>query len=282
MVVSVQAVEPPFLPKTAKILDVKSLSEREKLFRFRMEDGSRLNHNPGQFVEISVQGVGESPISLASSPTRDGMFETAGIRMVGNVTRALHAMKPGDTVGVRGPYGNGFPVRELQGRDLLFIAGGIGIFPLRSMMQYAVDKRDQFGRLNMLYGCREPSEMLLREELPALRQSDFNILETVERCPLNEIWEGDIGVITTLFPKISVDPAKTTALVVGPPVMYRYVVSECLKKGIAKDQILLSYERRMKCGLGLCGHCQINNVYACQEGPVFTYEKLVTLPEAGL
>ena len=273
--------ESPFLPKTAEILDIRPLSEREKLFYFRMKDGSRLNHSPGQFVEVSVAGIGESPISLASSPTRDGVFET-GIRLVGNVTRALHAMKPGDTVGVRGPYGNGFPVPELKGRDLLFVAGGIGIFPLRSMIQYAVDKRDQFGRLTMLYGCREPSETLLREEFPKWRQRDFNILETVDRCPLNETWEGNIGVITTLFPKTVVDPVRTTALVVGPPVMYRYVVAECLKKGIAKDRILLSFERRMKCGLGLCGHCQINNVYVCQEGPVFTYEKLARLQEAGL
>lgn len=270
----------PYVPELAEILKVKTLSEKEKLFQLRLKNGTRLNHQPGQFVEVSVLGVGEAPIAISSSPTRDDSFEL-GVRMVGNVTGALHRMELGDTVGIRGPFGNGFPVSQLLGQDLLFVAGGIGLCPLRSMIQYAVDKREQFGRLILLYGCRQPAEQLFQGELGEWRQrQDIEILESVDRCAVGVAWEGSVGVITTLFPYLEIDPEKATALVVGPPMMYRYVVAECLKKGMAKDRILISLERHMKCGMGFCGHCQINNVYVCQDGPLFSYATLCKLKEA--
>lgn len=279
MAVSTESMKSLYLPKLAEVLKVEPLSEKEKLFQLRMKDGSRLSHKPGQFVEVSVLGVGEAPISVSSSPTRDSSFEL-GIRAVGNVTRALHRLQPGDTLGIRGPFGNGFPVSELLGQDLLFVAGGIGLCPLRSMVQYAIDKRGQFGKITLLYGCRQPAEQLFQGEIAEWRRrQDIEIMESVDRCPLNVSWGGSVGVITTLFPRVDIEPNNTTALVVGPPVMYRYVVAECLKKGIAKDQILLSLERRMKCGMGFCGHCQINNVYVCLDGPVFNYEELSKLKE---
>ncbi len=279
MAVSTESMKSLYLPKLAEVLKVEPLSEKEKLFQLRMKDGSRLSHKPGQFVEVSVLGVGEAPISVSSSPTRDSSFEL-GIRAVGNVTRALHRLQPGDTLGIRGPFGNGFPVSELLGQDLLFVAGGIGLCPLRSMVQYAIDKRGQFGKITLLYGCRQPAEQLFQREIAEWRRrQDIEIMESVDRCPLDVSWGGSVGVITTLFPRVDIEPNNTTALVVGPPVMYRYVVAECLKKGIAKDQILLSLERRMKCGMGFCGHCQINNVYVCLDGPVFNYEELSKLKE---
>jgi NAD(P)H-flavin reductase len=268
-----------FLPRQAEVLTAESLSEKEKLFRLRLIDGHRLDHQPGQFVEVSMLGIGEAPISLSSSPTRDDSFEL-GIRAVGNVTRAIHRLEPGETLGIRGPFGNGYPVSRLRGRDLLFVAGGIGLFPLRSMIQYAVDYREGFGRIILLYGCREPAERIFQGELEQWRQrGDAEILESVDRSSPGQAWEGSVGVITTLFPRIHVDPERTTALVVGPPVMYRFVAAECLHRGMAKDQILLSLERRMKCGMGFCGHCQINNVYVCLDGPVFSYEELTRLEE---
>jgi NAD(P)H-flavin reductase len=269
-----------YLPKLAELIKVESLSEKDRLFQLRLRDGSRLNHKPGQFVEVSVLGIGEAPMSISSSPTRGDLFEL-GVRAVGNLTRALHRLQPGDTVGIRGPFGNGFPVSELQRRDLLFVAGGIGLCPLRSMIEYAIDNRKQFGRLILLYGCRQPAEQLFRGELREWRQrQDIEVLESADRCPEDVAWEGSVGVITALFPQVDIDPARTTALVVGPPVMYRFVVSECLGKGIAADRILLSLERRMKCGIGLCGHCQINNTYVCLDGPVFSYAELSKLGEA--
>ncbi len=148
------------------------------------------------------------------------------------------------------------------------------------MIQYAMDERAQFGKIILLYGCRQPVEQLFRGELNEWKQrQDIQILESVDRCPVDVAWEGSVGVITALFPQMEIDPGKTTALIVGSPVMYRYVVAECLKKGMAKERILLSLERRMKCGMGFCGHCQINNVYVCLDGPVFSYAQLSKLKE---
>jgi NAD(P)H-flavin reductase len=274
MAISIKHEKSLYIPALAEILKVELLTEKEKLFQLQLKECSPLNHQPGQFVEVSILGVGEAPISISSSPTRDNRFELV-IREAGNVTKALHQLKLGDTVGIRGPFGNGFPATDLLGRDLLFVAGGIGLCPLRSMIQYAIDEREQFGRIILLYGCREPAEQLFQEELQEWRRRlDIEILESVDRCPPDETWEGNVGVITTLFPKVELNPGRTTALVVGPPIMYRFVVNECLAKGIGKDQILLSLERRMKCGMGFCGHCQIGNIYVCLDGPVFSYEQL--------
>ncbi len=279
MTLSADTEESIYIPKLAEILQVDVLSATERLYRLQFTDGSHLTHVPGQFVEVSVMGMGEAPISISSSPTRDASFEI-GVRTIGNVTHGIHRLHPGDTMGIRGPFGNGFPVPELIGRDLLFVAGGIGVLPLRSMIQYALDKREQFGRIILLYGCRQPAAQLFPEELNRMRnRPDIELLESIDHCPFHVAWHGSVGVITTLFPKVTLEPEKTTALIVGPPVMYRYVAAECLKKGIAKNQILMSLERRMKCGIGLCGHCQINNVYVCQDGPVFSYEELSKLKE---
>jgi len=271
-----------YLPRPAKLIKVDTLAEKEKLFRLQLEGGNVLDHNPGQFVQVSVLGTGEAPISIASSPTRGPTFEL-GVRAVGNVTQALHRLKPGNILGIRGPFGNGFPVPELAGQDLLFVAGGIGLCPLRSIIQYALDKRQQFGKIILLYGCRQPVEQLFRQELHEWRKrEDIVLLESVDRCPADIAWEGSVGVITTLFPSLDVEANRTVAMIVGPPIMYRYVVTECLKKGMAKENILLSLERRMKCGMGLCGHCQIDNIYVCLDGPVFSYARLEQLKEMEL
>lgn len=271
-----------YLPRPVKLIEVETLARKEKLFRLQLEDGNVLDHSPGQFVEVSILGIGEAPISIASSPTRGPVFEL-GVRVVGSVTQALHRLRPGNTLGIRGPFGNGFPIPELEGRDLLFVAGGIGLCPLRSMIQYALDKRHQFGKVILLYGCRQPVERLFCQELREWRErDDIVLLESVDRCPADIAWEGSVGVITTLFPSLDVEANRTVAMVVGPPVMYRYVVAECLKKGMAKENILLSLERRMKCGMGFCGHCQIDNTYVCLEGPVFSYARLAQLNEVEL
>lgn len=271
-----------YLPKPAKLIEVQTLAKKEKLFRVQLRGGGHLDHRPGQFVEVSILGTGEAPISVASSPTRGPVFEL-GVRAVGNVTQALHRLQAGDTVGIRGPFGNGFPISDLIGRDLLFVAGGGGLCSLRSMIQYVVDRRHQFGRVLLLYGCREPAEQLFREELSEWRiREDIELLESVDRCPPDVAWEGSVGVIITLFPGIEFKADQTSAMVVGPPIMYRYVVAECLKKGIAKERILLSLERRMKCGMGFCGHCQMDNAYICLDGPVFSYAQLAPLHEVEL
>ncbi len=267
-----------YAPKWAKLLRVEDLAANEKAFEFAFEDGAALVHTPGQFVEISVLGVGEAPISISSSPTRGATFQLA-VRNVGNVTRALHDLVEGATVGIRGPFGNGFPIEALEWKDLLLIAGGIGLFPLRSLIEYAIDRRDAFGRLIILYGARSPEERVFQAELAAWKQdAGIEFHETVDRG--NDTWGGHVGVITTLIPEIEISPARTMSVVVGPPIMYRFVIGELKKKGLADEQIILSLERRMKCGVGKCGHCQINGVYVCEEGPVFTLAELRNLREA--
>jgi sulfite reductase subunit B len=269
-----------YLPHLASLIGIKDLGTKEKVFDFKFMEGRALGHKPGQFVEVSIPGIGESPISISSSPTRGEVFQLA-IRNVGSVTNAVHKLKEGQLVGIRGPFGNGFPIDSLKGKDLLLIAGGIGLFPLRSLIQYVMDKREIYGRIMLLLGARSSAERMFVEDLDTWRRSpSIEYMETLDKG--DQTWTGNVGVITTLIPKVRIDAKNSVAVVVGPPVMYRFVINELKKLGLADEHIVLSLERRMKCGVGKCGHCQINGVYVCQEGPVFTLEQLRGLREAVL
>ena len=268
-----------YTPDIGTIRRVEQLGDHERLFEIQLDNGRRLDYRPGQFVQVSVLGVGEAPISISSSPSRDsGNFELA-VRRVGNVTAALHRLQRGGKVGIRGPFGTTFPIEDMKGHDLLFVAGGIGLFPLRSAINEVLHSRNDFGRVIILYGAKTPSERMFAAELEQWRKrEDVEYLETVDRT--DESWKGNVGVITTLFPKISVAPKRTYCLVVGPSIMQRFVVLEAKKKGLPDNRIILSLERHMKCGVGKCGHCQINHLYVCQDGPVFRYSEILALPEA--
>ncbi len=268
-----------YIPRMAEIVETTQVTAREKFFKLRLKDGLPLGHKPGQFVQVSVFGVGEAPISVSSSPTRqDGTFEMC-IRKAGSLTSALHALPQGATVGIRGPYGRGFPTEDFTGYDLLFIAGGLGLVPLRSMINYALDNRAHFGKLTLLYGARTPSDMLFSDEVERWRNTrDFDIETTVDLAYGN--WDGHVGVITKLDGVCKIRPGRTIALIVGPPVMFKFVIKSVLTSRISESRIYLSLERRMKCGVGKCGHCQIDNVYVCQKGPVFPYTKVRNLKEA--
>jgi NAD(P)H-flavin reductase len=269
-----------FVPKLATIIKKTPLTEKETLFEIQLDDKTELGHMPGQFVQVSVFGVGEAPLSVSSSPTQRGSFELC-IRKVGNVTTALHNMDTGDKIGIRGPYGKGFDLNALKKCDIVFVAGGLGIVPLRSLINYVLDKRDQFGRVTILYGCKEPCELLFADEIKEWEaRTDTEHYLTVDRCPDNVCWEGNIGVITTLLPNVHFTPKTVCAMVVGPPVMYRFVVQSLKEAGVPDTDILVSLERRMKCGVGKCGHCQMNNLYVCKDGPVFTYADIKDVPEA--
>jgi NAD(P)H-flavin reductase len=268
-----------YLPRLAEILSTRHVTAREKLFEVRMKDGAPLGHDPGQFVMVSVFGVGEAPISVSSSPTRpDASFEMC-IRSAGSVTGALHALEPGATIGIRGPFGRGYPAEEMKGHDLLFVAGGLGLAPLRSMINYAVDKRGDYGDMSLLYGARTPADILFVEELDRWSKSEaFCLRTTVDIADL--LWTGRVGVITHLLDRVRINPRETFALVVGPPAMFRFVLKSVLSLGVSESRIYLSLERRMKCGVGKCGHCQMDYVYVCQKGPVFSYTKVRQLKEA--
>lgn len=267
-----------YVPKLAVIEAVVPQTELETLFRFRFEDGTPLGHVPGQFVQVCLPGVGEAPISVASAPCEDPTFELC-VRNAGNVTAALHHLAAGAYVGVRGPFGNGFPEARLKGKDLLIVAGGIGLVPLRPLIHHVLCNRLDYGNFDLLYGIKRPEEMLFRDEVKVWEESDaVDLRLTIDRP--HPDWHGHVGVVTTLFPELELEPARTCAVIVGPPIMYHFVILECHNKGIADEDIIVSLERRMKCGVGKCGHCQINNKYVCQDGPVFTNHELRNMWEA--
>jgi len=268
-----------YLPTLATIVDVHQETELEKVFTIELPAGMGLDHLPGQFVNVSVLGVGQAPISISSSPGRSARTFELCIRRAGDLTGIIHLMKPGDHIGIRGPFGRGFPIERFRGKDMLLAPGGLGLAPMRSLLWEILDERHNFGRVIVLYGARNPSELLFKDELKELAQrSDVELHVTVDHAEAG--WEGNTGVITTLFSKVNINARNTVAVTIGPPVMYRFVIMELMGSGISDGNIWMSLERRMKCGIGKCGHCQINNVYACKDGPSFTYAELKHLGEA--
>jgi sulfite reductase subunit B len=273
------ATESIYLPTIARLEKVETLTELETLFKIDLPVGQSLGHKPGQFVEVSLFGIGEAPISITSSPSRsNGNFELC-VRNVGDVTNAMHHMQVGDKIGIRGPFGNGFPIEKMRGKDILFAPAGLGLAPLRSLINQVLDERGSFGRVMILYGTNHPSRILFRDEVQEwIERDDVEMHITVDRP--DENWTGNVGVITTLFPKVTVNPRNTVAVTCGPPIVYRFVLMELLGKGLPETQIYLSLERRMKCGVGKCGHCQIDHFYCCQDGPVFSYAQIKAVEEA--
>jgi len=271
----------PYQPHMARIVRIYRMVEDNYLFTFRFLDdrlARTFRHLPGQFVMLSVPGTGEAPISISSSPSRPEVLELC-VRRVGRVTNALYRMRTNGVAGIRGAYGNGFPIREIAGNDLLIAAGGLGMAPLRSLLWYALDNRDKFGRITLMYGAKTPADMLFREELVSLvDRTDMTCLLTVDADP-SGTWGNYVGLLPGLFDHASIDPARTYAAVCGPPVVYRFLLKRLLALGFSKDRILMSLERRMKCGVGKCGHCSVGYKYTCLHGPIFTYWDAINLPE---
>lgn len=264
--------ENPYRPWPARITSITDLTATEKLFEFRLIDErirSAFHQDPGQFVELSIFGVGEAPISISSAPSKQGFIELC-VRRAGRFTEALHAMQCGDVVGIRGPFGRGFPFEEMKGHDILLVAGGLGIAPLKSLINYIHDERHAFGKVTIIYGSKNPREVMFRNQFEMWKhRRDFDLHLTVDNY--EEGWDGEVGLVTKPFESIEVDAGNTFGVLCGPPVMYRFVVEEMRKKGIPYDRIYMSFERHMKCGMGKCGHCQVGHQYVCIDGPVFNY-----------
>lgn len=269
----------PYLPLDGEVVRATTLTALENLYEIRLPEGRALDHAPGQFVQVSIAGVGECPISVCSSPTRPRTFELA-VRRVGEVTSAIHRLVAGDRVGIRGPLGRGFDVEKLHDTDILIVVGGCALAPARSLIQYILDRRSRFGAFHLLYGGRSPAELLFRDELDAWQaRKDVDCRVTVDRADAD--WRGSVGVVTRLFEDLPhLNTARTRAVVIGPPAMFRHAVTEVLSLGIAEHHTYCSVERRMKCGIGKCGHCQINDLYACIDGPVFRYDDIAGVREA--
>ena len=267
-----------YLPQPATVQELKMLNETELYLKISMDNES-LEYVPGQFVEVSIAGIGEAPISISSTPTLKGVFELV-VRKIGNVTNAIHQLQKGHKVGIRGPLGRGiYPVEQTKGKDLVFICGGIGLVPQRSFINYVLDNRDDYGDVTILLGTRNPAERLFHSELEDWsRRDDITFLETVDRA--DDSWKGNVGVVTTLIPKIETDWKTAAVLICGPPIMYKFVLMSLIGKQVPNDNIYLNLERKMKCGVGKCGHCQINKYYVCIDGPVFCQSDLSDVPEA--
>ena len=278
----IKAPANPFQPEPARIVRTYPLTDDVKFFQIRiadMEKALSFQYQTGQFAMISVLGAGEAPFSISSTPSRPGLLEFC-IRKAGTVTNALFQMKENDLIGLRGPYGSTFPIKKMKGKDIIIVMGGLGAAPLRSVLLYLLDNRDLFGRVMLLHGAKRPAEMLLREEFFSLKErEDLECYLTVDEDDTGE-WPADIGLVTQLFKKLgTINPENTFSLVCGPPIMYKFVLEEILKLNIPKDQILMTLERRMKCGVGKCGHCAIDYIYTCLDGPVFTYWDVIHMRE---
>ena len=270
-----------YQPHLARIVRTLPQIKDHRLFQLRFEDSEirqNFSYRPGQFVELSIIGTGEAPISISSSPTRPGVIELC-VRRIGRMTEALFRLPLNSLVGVRGPYGNGFPVEKMRGNNLLIVAGGLGMAPLRSLLWYALDNRSLFKEVILMFGAKVAEEMLFKYELlTLLDRTDMRCLLTVDKDE-GRTWPAQVGVVTKLFDLVEVDPKITYATVCGPPIMYRFVLKKLLEKNFSKDRILMSLERKMKCGVGKCGHCMIGYKYTCIDGPIFTYWDAINLPE---
>ena len=266
-----------YQPIMCRISTTQELTPTEKLFRLERSDGLLFNYKPGQFMQVSVFGVGEAPISVSSSLTRGNYLDLA-VRKAGVLTGMMHTLKTGDTIGLRGPFGTFFDIDSFKGKDLLLIAGGCGLAPMRSLIQNVEDRRSDFGDIKILYGAKSPLDVLYKQELSVCRHSNCLTCEvTVDNVSTGTCWDGHVGLIPSLINKSSIDVQRTEAVIIGPPVMYRFVIKELHDKGLTDENITLSLERHMKCGNGKCGHCAIGHLYCCLDGPVFRLDQLAGL-----
>lgn len=272
-----------YVPMIAVIDDIRDETPDTKTFRLSFADreyAESFNWEPGQFVEVTVFGAGEAPIGFASSPLEKSYFELTVVAR-GKVTRAMHGLAKGDKVGIRGPLGNCWPLEEIKGNDILIVSGGCGVAPLRPAIFQILANRRDYGEFWLLYGARTPQDCVFKCDLAEWSACpEIHMLQTVD-VPTEE-WQHNVGVVTTLLDQVKISPERTVALICGPPIMIKFVIVELLRSGLAADRIVTSLERYMKCGVGKCGHCCVNHVYLCTEGPVFTYEQLRTLPELDL
>jgi NAD(P)H-flavin reductase len=264
------------VPLPATITGRRELDRDTSLFQLLLDDekaAREFTFAPGQFIQLSVPAGGEAPISLASPPADDGSMELC-VRRVGHVTSMLHELDVGGRLGVRGPYGRGFPVTAWQGKNILLLAGGLGIAPLRSLLYFLLLHRAEFGDLTLMYGAREPSAILFKEELAELSsRRDMHLFLTVDFAT-DEPPEGLIchtGLLPSLLKGVNFATENTIAALCGPPALYRCAIDELQSFGFTPDSIFLSLERRMKCGVGLCCHCAVGELFCCTDGPVFRY-----------
>lgn len=262
----------PFVPELYRVVSTRRELADTVTLELAPVSSSRPAFKPGQFNMIYAFGIGEIAISI-SGDSRDGGPYVHTVRVVGAVSGAIAAMEPGTVLGVRGPYGTAWPVVEAEGEDVVFIAGGLGLAPLRPAIYHVLANRTRYGRVSILFGARHPNDMLFRHELETWRQSpDLDVEVTVDHADSD--WHGHVGVVPALVPHAALDPNETIAMVCGPEVMMRFTAVALNEAGIANDRIYLSMERNMKCAIGLCGHCQFGPDFVCKDGAVMRFDRI--------
>lgn len=265
----------PWMPALFRVERIRKETYDTFTFDLETSDGNGLSFQPGQFNMLYIYGVGEVPISISGDPGNTRTLVHT-IRAVGTVTKNMRQLKRGDLVGVRGPFGRPWPVAEAKGHDIIIVAGGIGLAPLRPVIYHLIAHREQYGKIILQYGARTPDDILFRQELETWRaRFDFDVQVTVDRS--TGAWKGNVGVVTLLIPKATFDPMHTIAMVCGPEIMMRFTVLELLKRDLTEENIYISGERNMKCGIGHCGHCQFGHLFVCKDGPVFRYSETADL-----
>jgi NAD(P)H-flavin reductase len=270
--VTAASLPDPFAPQLYRVENVRHELSDTVTLELKPVSGQRPAFQPGQFNMLYVFGVGEVPISMSADGTHDGVFVHT-VRDVGAVSRAIARLEPGATIGLRGPFGTSWPVSAAEGADVVLVAGGLGIAPLRPAIYEILANRKRYGRVAILFGSRNPTDMLYRHELEEWRRRlDVEVEVTVDRADAE--WRGNVGVVPKLVPRFVFDPDETFALVCGPEVMMRFTLSALRDAGVAADHIYLSMERNMKCAIGLCGHCQFGSAFICKDGPVMRYDRI--------
>ncbi|MDC4206034.1 MAG: FAD/NAD(P)-binding protein [Candidatus Manganitrophus sp.] len=268
-------VNDPFLPHPAEIVEVRRETPGVYTYRLRFRDeGLRRGYRflPGQFNMVYVFGVGEVAISIVSDPDDPELLDHT-IRIVGNVTGALERLKEGDTIGLRGPYGSAWPLKEAEGKEVIVVTGGLGCAPVVSVINYIAQRREQYGKLKILHGVKTPKDLLYRERFRAWeRHPNTEVYLTVDHP--DKAWKYNVGVVTNLFDQVEIDPRHSIAMMCGPEIMMRYTARSLLSRGIAADRIYVSLERNMKCAIAFCGHCQLGPTFVCREGPVYRYDRI--------
>ena len=271
-----------YLPKLMTISEIVDETWDIKTFKLSPADEADDTWNEfraGQFGVFSIFGQGEAPFGMANSPTRNEFIECS-IKRAGKVTAAFHELNVGDTVGFRGPYGNGFPIEELNGKNLLFVGGGIGLAPLRSLIWNCLDTRENFGDIAILYGARSTGDLVYKSELDEWKgMSGVETVLTVDPGGEDDDWKGKVGFVPTILEEMKPSPENTVLVTCGPPIMIKFVLASATQLGFTPEQIVTTLEMKMKCGLGKCGRCNIGPKYICKDGPVFTYAELQDLPD---
>jgi NAD(P)H-flavin reductase len=265
----------PYLPLAYRVIAVRQETADVATLDLLPVGAAIPEPAPGQFAMLYVFGVGDVPISVSGAPV-EGAPLMHTLRGVGPASRAITRLRPGQELGVRGPYGTVWPVAEAEGHDVLFVAGGLGLAPLRPAVRQVLANRERYGRVSLLYGTRSPQDILYREELAGWRRMlDVQIEVTVDRADAS--WRGAVGVVPDLIPRACFDPASTIAMVCGPEVMMRFTVLALQAAGLPFERIFVSLERSMKCGIGLCGHCQFGREFVCKQGAVMRYDRIAAI-----